>query len=225
VTAESLDPVALHLIEDYLTQLATALGQRDRTSRDMVAEVRDGLLTAVEKDIANGRPAIDAARTAVRLCGAVAQVVPVMRVDVVATRARSTVVSLLRTAPFAAAAWVATMATSPASPWQVGDSSPWRVVAPWLGLGVLLTLSCSLLANTAAAGTGRQSPRLANVAAIAAAVACVCTDLAGLAFIAVSAAIAPAMFAWPVIAAAAVSGARIVFAGHRIQRLRRPLPA
>jgi hypothetical protein len=220
----SLDPVAVDLIEDHLARLATALGQRDRVSRDMIAEVRDGLLTAVERDVAAGRPAVAAARAAIRLSGTVEQVAPVMRGDVVAARARAAVILLVRTGPFAAAAWATTVVTSPASPWQVGGASPWRVVAPWLGLAVLLTLACSLLANTAASTTRRQSPRLAHVAAVAAIAACAGTDVAGLAFVAVSAMSAPTMLAWPVVAAVAVSGARVVVAGHRLHRLRRPLP-
>jgi len=210
VTARPLDPGALAVVDGYLDELAPALGRRDRASRDLLAEVRDGLLTAVERDVAVGRPAVDAARAAVGLCGTAKQLAPLLLADVVAARARGTGRSLVRTGGFAAVAWVATAGTSAAL--------PWRAAAPWLGLGVLLTLACSLLANTA------LSPRVARLAAIAAAVACAGTDLAGLSFLAASAVIAPGAIAWPAAMAVAVSGARLVFAGTRVHRLRPPLP-
>jgi hypothetical protein len=225
VTAQGLHPAALGLIENYLGQLASALGRPDRTTRDIIAELRDGLLAAAQRHVAGGLSGIEAARIAVRQCGAVEQLAPAMRADAIATRARATARALLRTGPLAAAAWAATVVIGPASPWLVGAASPWRTVLPWLGLGVLVTLACSLLAGTAGSGTAHESPRVARGAAIAAAVACAVTDLAGLTCIAILAVTAPGAMAWPVGAAIAVSGARTVLAGHSVHRLRHSLVA
>lgn len=224
MTVQPLDPAALDVIDDYLAQLAPALGPRDRTARDLIAEVRDGLVTATEHTVAQGWAAVTAAHMAVRRCGAVSRVAPVMRIDAVATRARGTALALMGSGPIAAVAWGATVATSSASPWQGGGVSPWRVALPSLGLAVLLTLACSLLANTAS-GARSGSARVAQVAATIAAVTCAGADLAGLTLIAVWTATASHVFAWPVVAAAAVSGARILFAGRRVRHLWSPLRA
>jgi hypothetical protein len=226
VNAQPEDPAAVALIEHYLTGLTAALGSHDRTSRDLVDEVRDGLLTAVEAHVADGLPAADAARAALRQCGALEHVTPVMRADAVATRARSMALAILGVAPLAAAAWAATLVVSPASPWHMGAASPWRMALPWLGLGVLLTLSCALTAHIAASGMGHQRPRLAHIAAVAAGAACTSTDVAGLALIASWALAASGGVAWPAATAAAVvSSGRVVFVGGRLRRLRQALPA
>jgi hypothetical protein len=215
MTVPPLDPAAVEVIDDYLAQLAPALGPRDRTARDLVAEVRDGLLTATEHAVARGCAAVPAARMAVRRCGAADRLAPLMRTDAVATRARGTALALMGSGPVAAVAWGATVVTSPAS--------QWRVALPCLGLAVLLALACSLLANTAS-GT-RSGSRVAQVAAMVAAVTCAGADLAALTLVAVWTVTASHMFSWPVVAAAVVSGARIAFAGRRVRQLWPPLPA
>jgi hypothetical protein len=224
VTAQPLDPAAVALIEHYLTGMAAALGPRDRTTHDLVDELRDGLLTTAEAWVAHGVPAADAARAAVRQCGALEQVTPIMRADAVATRARSTALAILAAGPLAAAPWAATLITSPASPWRMGHASPWGMVLPWLGFGVLLTLACALTAHAAVTRVGRQRPQLAQVTAVAAAVTCASTDLAGLALIASWALAGSGGIAWPAATAAAVvSAGRIVLDGDRVRRLRQVL--
>jgi hypothetical protein len=149
-----------------------------------------------------------------------------MRADAIATRARSMALAILGVAPLAAATWATTLVVSPASPWHMGAASPWRMALPWLGLGVLSTLACAVTAHIASSGTGHQRPRLAAIAAVAAAAACTSTDVAGLALIASWALAASDGIAWPAaIAAAVVSGGRVVFVGGRIRRLRQTLPA
>jgi hypothetical protein len=165
VTAQPLDPAAVALIEHYLTGMAAALGPLDRTTDDLVDELRDGLLTRAEAWVAHGMPAADAARAAVRQCGGLEQVTPVMRADAVATRARRTALAILAAGPLAAAPWAATLVASPASPWHMGDASPWRMALPWLGFGVLVTLACALTAHVAVTCVGRQRPQLARLRA------------------------------------------------------------
>jgi hypothetical protein len=210
----ALDPAAVRLVEDHLSRLAASLGRRDTVTDDVLDELRDCLLTATEARVAGGAAPVAAARSALRDYGDLTQVAPTVIADVVASRARATALLILRAGPIAAAIWAAAIMTTSA----VATPSPWRAAMVWLGPAVVLTAACALTAYGAASGLGAlrcHMPRAAAITATAASAASAVTDLAAVAFITVLA-VTGTGGRWPMmLAAAVVSGVRVLVIGRR----------
>jgi hypothetical protein len=207
----ALDPAAVRLVEDHLSRLAASLGRRDTVTDDVLDELRDCLLTATEARVAGGAAPVAAARSALRDYGDLTQVAPTVIADVVASRARATALLILRAGPMAAAIWAAAIMTTSA----VATPSPWRAAMVWLGPAVVLTAACALTAYGAASGLGPLRCHMPRAAAITASAASAVTDLAAVAFITVLA-VTGTGGRWPMmLAAAVVSGVRVLVIGRR----------
>lgn len=204
----ALDAAAVGIVEDHLARIATALGRRDAVRNDVLDELRDCLLTATEQHVAGGMAPDVAARAALRDYGDVTRVAPAVVADVTATRARGTALVILGFGPIAAAVWAAAIAT--ASPTTTAAAVPWRAAMSGFGPAVVLAAACALTAYGAASSLRRPRSRLPRAAAVAATVVSVVTDLAALAYITVLVT-ADSHDRWLIaLAAALVSGIRVL---------------
>lgn len=211
---DTIDAAAVTLVDDHLAQLAASLGPDDATTHDMLDELRDGLLARVEALGTDGLPPQAGARLALREFGGLQQVAPVLMADVMMTRARTVAVTMLRFAPTAAVVWAIALLTG--APTTAG-APPLIAAMAWLGPGCVCAAVAALTAYRAASRLDAPRPRMARAAAAAAAVACAVTDLAAVAYIAAWA--FTGIVAWPALAAALVSGVRIVVVGRSAPRL------
>ena len=215
----ALDPTAAAIVEDHLARISTALGRRDTVRDDVIDEVRDCLLTAVEQRVAGGMPPDPAAREAILDYGDLAQVAPAVAADVVTARAQASATAILHSGPVAAAVWTAVALATRAGP----APSPWRAALTWLGPAVLLAVAGALVAYGAACHPDRWRTRVPRAAATTAIAACALTDLAALAFIAAAATGGQRWFV--ILAPAVISVARILVVGRCARALWSPLPA
>jgi hypothetical protein len=215
----AVDPTAAGIVEDHLARISTALGRRDTVRDDVIDEVRDCLLTAVERRVAGGMPPDAAARDAILDYGDLTQVAPAVAADVIASRAQASATAILRSGPIAAAVWTAVVLTTRTGP----VPSPWRAALTWLGPAVLLTVAGALVAYGAACRPDRWRARVPRAAATTATATCALTDLAALAFIAAGAAAGGQ--GWFIVLAAAISAVRILVVGRRARALWSPRPA
>jgi hypothetical protein len=211
-------PAAGPAVEGYLAEVAGRLPGPDRAHGGIVAELRSGLLDAMDAYQSAGLPTDQAAQAAIREFGDPGRVAAGFRAEIAAAQARRVVVTLLVTGPLVGLLWTATAMAS-----HLGI----RFAVPWqrAGLGAGLLLVAVAVGVTALAGvvgiasTGRLTrwltapPRLAPTAAAAAGFGAVSADSLGLVLLAVQLAAAPGKLSpVPAIAAAAASVARLLLA-------------
>ena len=162
-----------------------------RTRAGIVAELRSGLLDAVDAHRSAGVPTGQAALAAIREFGDPGQVAGSFRAEVAASLARRVAVALLATGPLVGLLWIATAAMSHLG---LPHAPPWRWVALAPGLGVsigLVTIAAGITAWAAVVGiaaTGRLTrwlpvrPCRAPMAAAVAGFGAVSADGLGLAY-------------------------------------------
>jgi hypothetical protein len=205
-------------VEGYLAEVAGRLPGPGRAHGGIVAELRSGLLDAMDAYQSAGLPADQAVQAAIREFGDPGRVAASFRAEIAAAQARRVVVTLLVTGPLVGLLWIAAAMASHLGirfgvPWQRAD----------LGAGLLLVavaVGVTAWAGVVAiASTGRLTrwltapPRLAPTAAAVAGFGAVSADSLGLVLLAVQLAAAPGKLSpVPAIAAAAASVARLLLA-------------
>jgi hypothetical protein len=144
--------------ERYLAELAARLPGPDRVRADIVAELRAGLLDAIDAHLAAGMLPGDAAAAAIREFGDPAQVAAAFRPELAARQARRVAIGLLATGPLVGLLWATAALAShigvhPAPPWQWTGAPPGaRVAFPLAATAVAVTVWTALFAL---ATTGR----------------------------------------------------------------------
>jgi hypothetical protein len=213
-------PAAGPAVEGYLAEVAGRLPGPDRAHGGIVAELRSGLLDAMDAYQSAGLPADQAVQAAIREFGDPGRVAAGFRAEIAAAQARRAVVTLLVTGPLVGLLWIAT-----ASHLGIRFAVPWQRAGLGASLGAGLLLVAVAVGVTALAGvvgiasTGRLTrwltapPRLAPTAAVVAGFGAVSADSLGLVLLAVQLAAAPGKLSpVPAIAAAAASVARLLLA-------------
>jgi hypothetical protein len=240
VSARRGPPLALadradRLVEAWLAELAAGLHGPARARTAVVAELRDGLLEAVDSYRAEGLAPVEAARAAVDEFGEPAAIATAFAAELAARQARRTAVALIGTGPLVGLLWGAAMASSHllAHPAQPGP--PWT----WPQLPVALRMVCALLAAVlvvgvpaglfAVAATGRVSrwlprparhARLAPTAAATLGVAALAADVIVLTTVSTMAIVTPGRLVWaPAIVAALASLTRLVLNARATRHL------
>ena len=211
-------------VEGYLAEVAARLPGPARAHAGIVAELRSGLLDAVDAHRSAGLPPDRAAEAAIGEFGDPAEVAASFRAELAAGQARRVAVTLLVTGPLVGLLWVA---TAVASHLGIHLGLPWRAtsLAPGLGVGIfLLAVAVGITAWAAIFGiasTGRLTrwlparPRRAPAAAAVAGFGAVGADGLGLALLTAQLAVFQGRLSpVPAAAAAAASIARLLFAGR-----------
>lgn len=221
------DPT-LPATEHYLAEVAARLPGPARARAEIVAELRGGLLDAIDAYVAAGMPPGKAAAAATREFGHPPEVADAFRAELAARQARRVATTLLGTGPLVGLLWVAAALASHigvhhAPPWQ------WTGVPPGARVAFPLFAAAGAMAVWTAlftiAATGRLSrwlpaqpahgPASAAVAGYGAAAA----DVMLLALLASQLATAPARLApLPVAAAAVASLTRLTLAPRAARR-------
>lgn len=224
----SPDPGTAQAVEVYLADVAARLPGPPRAHAGIVAELRSGLLDAVDAYQAAGLPPARATGEAIGEFGDPALVAVGFRAEIAARQARRVVITLLVTGPLVGLLWIA---TARASHIGIRLVLPWQQVggSPGLGAGlVLVAAAAGITAWAAIAGiatTGRftrwlpDRPRRAPTAAAVAGYGAVSADGLGLVLLAAELAAAPGHLS-PVLAAAAAaaSAARLLLASRAARR-------
>jgi HAAS len=215
-------------VECYLAELAALLPGPAGAHAEIVAELRAGLLDAIDAHIAAGINPAAAAEAAVTEFGAPRQVAGAFGAELAARQARRVAATVLGTAPLIALLWAAASVASHvgvhyAPPWQ------WSGTPPGAPLAFPLLAAAGALADWSAlftlATTGRLSrwlptrPAYGPAAAAAAGYGAAAADLVLLALLASQLAAAPATLApLPIAAAAAASLTRLTLAPRAARR-------
>lgn len=211
-------PGAGPVVDGYLEEIAARLPGSRRGHAGIVAELRAGLLDAVDAHRFAGLSPAEAVQTAVREFGDPALVADAFRAEIAATQARRVAVALLATGPLVGLLWIATALTSDLhTVWQ------WSSMPAGLRVGVqLVAVSAGVTAWAAVlsiAATGRLTrrlrdrPRRAPTAAAVAAFGAVGADGIGLVLLAAQLAAGTGELAvLPATAAAVASVTRLVLA-------------
>jgi len=212
-------------VEAYLRAVAASMPGPRQARNDILAELRSGLLDAIDAHRSAGLAAQAATEAAITEFGHPRQVAAAFRPHLAMIQARRTALALAATGPAVGLLWIAAALASHvtirhAPPWQWHGAPPlspeaFRVV----GVAILIAVT-STLAIIATTGKLTRwlpaSPRIAATAAAAAAAAgfaVAAADLAILAVLASQLASAPGTLApLPVAAAAAASLTRLTLA-------------
>jgi hypothetical protein len=215
-------------VEGYLAEVTARLPGPPRARAGIVAELRSGLLDAVDAHRSAGLPPARAAQAAIGEFGDPARVAAGFRPELAAGQARRVAVTLLVTGPLVGLLWIA---TAMASHLGMRLALPWRATSPAPGLRVgilLLAVAVGITAWAAILGiasTGRLTrwlparPRRAPAAAAVAGFGAVGADAVGLALLTAQlAAFQGKLSPVPAATAAAASLARLLFAGRAARR-------
>lgn len=217
------------VIDAYLREVAAALPGPGRARRDVVAELRSGLLDATDAHCAVGLPAGRAAEAAIGEFGDPRQIAAAFRPELAARQARRLALCLVATGPLIGLLWIAAAFTShfgirPAPPWQWPDlTAVSRLAVPLAVIMFVIAIWTALFTVAATGRLARWLPvrtRLAPTTAAVAGFGAVAADLAIFLLLASQLASAPATLAvGPVNAAAAASLTRLTLARRSIRRL------
>lgn len=213
-------------VDAYLAEFTARLPGPARARGGIVAELRSGLLDAMDAHQSAGLPAAQAALAAIREFGDPAQVAAGFRAEIAAGVARRVAVSLLVTGPLVGLLWIATAMASHLS-LGPGQSWHWPDVLPGMGAG-LVAAAAGVTAWSAVLGiaaTGRLTrwlptrPRRAPTAAAVAGYGAVCADGLGLVLLAAGLATIPGKLSLlPAAAAAVASLIRLLLARRAARR-------
>jgi hypothetical protein len=209
-------------VEAYLGVVAAGLPGPRRARDDILAELRSGLLDAIEARRCAGLPARSATEAAISEFGDPRQVARSLRPHLAMTEARRTALTLAATGPVVGLLWTLAalashVAIRHAPPWHWAGAPPLSPAAfPAAGTATLIVVTATL-ATIAVTGPLTRwlpaSPRTAAATAATAGIGAAVADLAILALLASQLASAPATLApFPVAAAAAASVTRLTLA-------------
>jgi hypothetical protein len=225
------------VIDAYLSRVTAGLPGPSRARRDVLAELRSGLLDATDAHRAAGLPAGQAAQAATREFGDPKQIAAAFRPELAARQARRLALSLVATGPLIGLLWITAAFTShfgiqPAPPWDWPDlTAVSRIAVPLAAISFLISLWAALVTLAVTGRLTRWLPartRLAPTTAAIAGFGTMTADLAIFLLLASQLASAPAtLAAGPVAAAAAASLTRLTLArraGRRCLTARAGLP-
>lgn len=209
-------------IDAYLRQVAAIMPGPARARRDILAELRSGLLDAADAHRSAGLPAGAAAEAAITEFGDPRQVADAFRPHLAMVHARRVALTLVATGPVVGLLWTAAalashIAIRDAPPWQWPSAPPPSpAVFPAVGAALLIVV-WSALATFAATGRLARwlpaSPRIATATAATTGFGAAAADLAIIALLASQLASAPGTLApLPVAAATAASLTRLTLA-------------
>jgi hypothetical protein len=215
-------------VEAYLREVAATMPGPRRASSDILAELRGGLLDAVDAHRSVGLAAQAATEAAITEFGDPRQVARAFRPHLAVIQARRTALALAATGPPVGLLWVAAALASHitlrhAPPWQWPGAPPLAPAAfPAVGAALLIVIT-STLATIAATGRLTRwlpaSPRIAAATAATAGFAAIAADLAVLVLLASQLTSAPGTLApLPVAAATAASLTRLTLARQAARR-------
>jgi hypothetical protein len=144
-------------IEFYLAEVAARLPGPARGQGDIVAELRAGLLDAIDARRSAGLPPAEAVATAVSEFGDPRQVAGAFRPELAARSVRSVAITVVATGPLIGLLWaVAAMASHlgvrHAPPWQWAGAPPGSLVAFPLAAAALAVSVWAALFTVAATG-------------------------------------------------------------------------
>jgi hypothetical protein len=211
-------------IDNYIVELESGLCGPERERAKVVAEIRDGLLTAAEEHVRAGLQPSAAANAARSEFGQPSELAEALRPELAGRQSRRIALKLLATGPLVGALWAVTAIASHLGTRLGHSDGLWT--AGRFGLAV------SIVAATAAAAlcllaTGRlirlvNFPRTFAPAAAGASVAIAAVvDGAVLAALLVVALAAPNVIAWaPALVAAVASSSRLLLAARAAGRCR-----
>jgi hypothetical protein len=209
-------------VEAYLRAVAAGMPGPRQARNDILAELRSGLLDAIDARRSGGLPAQAATEAAITEFGDPRQVAGAFGPHLAMTQARRTALALAATGPpvgplWAAAALASHITIRHAPPWQWPGAPPLSPAAfPAVGAAILLVIT-SALATIAATGKLTcwlpVSPGTAATTAATAGLGAAIADLGILAVLASQLASAPGTLApLPVAAATAASLTRLTLA-------------
>jgi hypothetical protein len=216
-------PPGRQLVEDYLAQVGARLPGPVRERADIIAELRGGLLDAVDAYRDAGLSAPDAAATAIEEFGGPGRVAAAFGPGLALSQARRVALTLLVTGPlvgllWAIAATASHIASRAALPWHWVGAPPGSLMVFPLAVAIVLAVWTALFTIAA---TGRATrwlpdrPRLAPGTAAVAGFGAAGADVALLVLLASQLTVAPGtLAAAPVAAAALASATRLVLAGR-----------
>jgi hypothetical protein len=215
-------------VERYLAEVTARLPGPARAQAGIVAELRSGLLDAVDANRSAGQPPAQAAAAAVSEFGDPAAIAAAFRAEIAASQARRVAVILLVTGPLVGLLWIAEAVASHLG-LRFGLPWPWTAPSPGLHLGPLLVaVTVAVTAWGAMVGiatTGRLTrwlparPRRAPTAAVVAGFGAIGADGLGLVLLAAQLATAPGKLSPGLAAAAAAASlSRLVVAGRGARR-------
>jgi hypothetical protein len=173
-------------IESYLARVAAALPGPAGARAAILAELRAGLLDAVDAYHCTGLGPRAAAQAAADEFGDPATVAAALRPGLAASHARRVAITLLATGPLVVVVWMGAaigshLGARDAPPWQWAGAAPaWRILLPLAAAAFLVGVS---MAAAALAATGRLTrwladrPRLAPTSAAVAGFACAVFDV------------------------------------------------
>jgi hypothetical protein len=216
------------LIDAYLGDVAAALPGPARARTDIVAELRSGLLDAVEAYRSAGLPPAPAAEAAIREFGDASRIAAGLHPELAAHQARRLASALVATGPLIGLLWATAALAShigirPALPWQWAGAPPASMVAfPVAAAALLITVWTALFTLAA---TGRPArwlpigPRMAATTAAMAGFGAMVADAAVFVLLASQLFSAPSRLApAPIAVAAAASLTRLTLARRGARR-------
>jgi hypothetical protein len=222
LTGPSPQQAATALVDAYLLTVAAGLPPPARAAADLMAELGDGLWTAVEARHAAGADLISATRSAVAEFGAPEEVARDCARDLRTALARRTGVVLLGSGPVVGATWLVPLSVGPLSLLGGEAGGAWRA-APLLGaaLAVAAPVTAALVVSTGRLARTIPVPQalLLRGTAVAGSAALV-ADTAMLAMLAISLVAGPSSWPWQYgWVAVTASTARLTFAGATVRRV------
>jgi len=219
-------------IDAYIEQVAEGLPGPARERRDMMAELRSGLLDALDAHRLNGLPEEAAAAAATAEFGEPRMIAATFRSELAVRLARRCAMTLAGTGPVVGLLWTAAAMASHigirhALPWEAGAPDSSTVVVRVLAVALLMTIGGALVTLAA---SGRLAARrggckwIAPATATMAGYGAVIVDVGLFTLLASQLVSAPGELApVPVAGAAAASMARLLLAWHAAQRCRAAL--
>ena len=215
-------------VESYLADVAARLPGPGRTQAGIVAELRAGLLDAIDAHHSAGLPPAEAAAAALTEFGDPRQIAAAFRPELAARSARRTALTLAVTGPVIGLLWAAAAVAShigvrQAPPWQWASAPPGSLVAfPLVAAALAVTVWAALFT---VAATGRLTrwlpyrPRLVPATAAIAGFGVMVVDVIVLVLLAGELIRAPGTLApAPIAAAAAASLLRLTLARRAARR-------
>jgi hypothetical protein len=210
--------------ERYLADVSARLPGPPRIRARIAAELRSGLLDAIDAHRSGGLPPADAVRAAISEFGDPAPVADGFTAEIAAGLARRVAIAVLVTGPLVGMLWIATAASGHLLP-----HPSWAGLPSGIRVGVALVAVAAVVTVLGAAlgigATGRITrwlpvrPRRAPAAAAVAGFGAVGADALGLALLAVQLITAPAALSpLPATAAAAASLIRLLLARRAARR-------
>lgn len=219
------------LVEGWLAEFAAGLRGPARVRAGVVAELRDGLLEAVDAHRDGGLAPAEAARAALREFGEPAAIAAAFAPEMAARAARRTAAALIGTGPLVGLLWGLALVASGLLNHAGQAGPPWM----WPQLPATLRVVCAALATVLAVGIcaglfavtpGQWLPhRVRQARSVPAAAATLCVaaltvDMFLLATLGVAAVAVPERLVWaPVTVAGLASLTRLVLNARATRRL------